>query len=131
MIKSALVLSFAMSALISSASFAQVGSANNTQCIGTGSFRTCTDYNSGNNYQIQSIGSSTFVNGTNSQTGSRWNQQTTKIGSSTIHSGTAANGKAWNITETQIGDNKIISGTDSNGKPVNCMITSYSNSCSN
>lgn len=108
---------------------AQYGSSNNTKCTGFGSFKTCTDNNNGNQYQIQKIGNSTFVNGSNYNNGSSWNQQSTKIGNSTIHTGNAANGNYWNITEQNIGGTKHIIGTDSKGNSVNCMVSQFINTC--
>ena len=108
---------------------AQYGSSNNTQCFGSDSFKTCTDYNNGNHYQIQKIGNSTLVNGSNYNNGSSWSQQSTKIGNSTIHTGNAANGNYWNITEQNIGGTKHIIGTDSKGNSVNCMVSQFINTC--
>ena len=87
------------------------------------------DYNNGNHYQIQKIGNSTLVNGSNYNNGSSWSQQSTKIGNSTIHTGNAANGNYWNITEQNIGGTKHIIGTDSKGNSVNCMVSQFINTC--
>jgi hypothetical protein len=73
---------------------ASTASAN---CIGTGSFRTCYD-DSGNNYTVNRMGNSTYMNGYNSQTGSNWSQQTHTYGNTTLQSGQDSRGNNWNTT---------------------------------
>ncbi len=98
-------------AILMSATAAQAQS----NCVGTGSFRTCYD-SSGNNYSVQEIGSTTYTQGNNSRTGSSWNQTSQTIGNTTFHNGTAANGNSWNGTTTNLGNMSITSGTDSRGQ---------------
>jgi len=83
------------------------------QCIGSGSFQTCTD-TSGNSYTINRMGNSTFMNGYNSRTGSTWSQDSTTIGGTTFHNG-QTNGRSWNSIENNVGGQRFINGTDSRG----------------
>ena len=83
-------------------------------CFGSDSFQTCTD-NSGNNYSVQRFGNQTYMNGSNSSTGSTWSQNSTTIGNTTFHNGTSADGGSWNGTSTRIGSTSFYNGTDSDG----------------
>lgn len=86
-------------------------------CFGTGSFKTC--YGSdGNNYTVNKVGSTTFMNGYNANTGSSWSQRSTTFGSTTYHSG-QTNGRSWNMTQQRIGSGNSFSGTNSWGKSIN------------
>ncbi|MFQ2440558.1 hypothetical protein ACSZMF_14220 [Aeromonas caviae] len=89
--------------------------AANADCIGSGSLKTCYD-DSGNTYTVQKFGNSTYVNGSNSRTGSRWNQDSQRIGNSTYTNGRDADGNSWNSTATKMGNTTIINGRDSTGK---------------
>jgi len=64
-------------------------------CIGSGSLKNCYD-DDGNAYTVQKFGNSTYVNGSNSRTGSRWNQDSQRIGNSTYTNGRDADGN-WAI----------------------------------
>lgn len=90
-------------------------------CIGSGSMYTCSDA-SGNTYNVNRMGNTTFMNGYNAQTGSQWNQTSQTMGNTTFHNGTAANGNSWNGTSTNIGNTQFYNGTDSRGN-------SYSRTC--
>lgn len=91
------------------------GSAN-AECVGTGSFQSCYDYNSGNSYTVNRFGSTTQMTGTNSRTGSSWSQQSQDLGSMTYDSGTSSDGGAWNMTRQNLGGGMTAySGTDSSG----------------
>lgn len=83
-------------------------------CVGTGSYRTCSD-NQGNSYSVQRYGSTTYLQGHNSNTGSSWNQSSQRIGNGTYHSGRDAQGNAWSGTSQQIGNTTFNSGYDSDG----------------
>lgn len=127
---------FLIATLLSTASLclplgasAQYGQSNNTHCTGFDSYRTCTDYNNGNTYDIRKFGNQTYVDGYNSNTGSTWNQNSTRIGDTTWHQGNSANGNSWDITEQNIGGTRYIYGNDSRGNYVNCMMTAYINTC--
>lgn len=56
-------------------------------CFGTERFKTCYD-DSGNTYNVQNFGNSTFVQGTNAQ-GESWMQDTYRTGSMSQTYGTA------------------------------------------
>ncbi|GHA67563.1 hypothetical protein GCM10007086_46120 [Photobacterium aphoticum] len=94
---------------------------SHANCIGSESFKTCYD-DSGNTYSVQKYGNSTTVHGSNSRTGSTWNQTSTTIGNSTFTNGTSADGNSWNSTTNRIGNSTFTSGTDSNGN-------SFSSTC--
>ena len=84
-------------------------------CYGTGAFRTCTDDN-GNNYTVNRSGNATYVDGSNSQTGSTWNQQSYRSGNTTSTYGTASDGSSWNAqTYKSPGGGSTTYGTDSKG----------------
>lgn len=84
-------------------------------CYGTGANRTCSD-NQGNTYQVQQYGASTHVQGNNARTGSRWSQDSQRIGNSTFTTGRASNGNQWNATTTTIGNATYTTGRDSQGR---------------
>lgn len=90
-------------------------------CIGTNALSTCTD-SSGNTYNVQRIGGTTNVQGSNSGTGSTWSQTSTTYGNTTLHNGVSSDGNSWNGTTHKIGNSRINSGTDSRGN-------SYYNTC--
>lgn len=93
-------------------------------CYGTGSYQTCTD-NSGNSYNVSRYGNQTQVNGYNAGTGSSWSQNSTTVGNTTFHNGTAANGNSWNGTTQSYGGITTHSGTDSRGNYYNKTCTAY------
>jgi len=93
-------------------------------CFGTGAFQTCSD-DAGNNYNVQRFGNTTYVDGTNAQTGSTWNQTTQTIGNTTFHNGTAANGESWNGTSQTIGGTTFHNGTDSRGNAYSKTCNAY------
>jgi hypothetical protein len=91
-------------------------------CVGSGSFQSCTD-SSGNSYSVQRYGNSTYMQGSNAQTGSTWSQNSTTSGNTTFVQGTDSRGGSWNNTiQTSPGGNTFQSGTDSRGN-------SFSRSC--
>ncbi len=73
-------------------------SSANSDCYGSSSYYTCYDYNSGNTYDISKIGNTTYLEGYNSSTGSRWSQESTTIGNTVYHDGTRADGSSWSTT---------------------------------
>ena len=85
-------------------------------CLGNSGYTNCYDHGSGNNYSISRFGNTTQLYGSNSRTGSQWDQTSSTYGNTTFQSGTAANGRSWNQTSTRIGDTTFYSGTDSNGE---------------
>lgn len=88
--------------------------ASSADCIGSGSLKTCFDDN-GNSYIVQKFGDSTYVDGSNSRTGSTWSQQSQKLGDSTYTTGRDADGNSWDSTATKMGGSTVINGTDSEG----------------
>lgn len=92
----------------------------NASCFGTGSLRTCNDA-SGNQYNIQSFGNSTNMQGFNAQTGSNWTQNSQTLGNTAYIQGNT-NGNSWNQTITTMPGMTIQSGTDSRG-------SSFSRTC--
>lgn len=83
-------------------------------CYGTGAFRTCTD-DSGNSYTVNKLGNSTYVQGTNAETGSTWSQQTHRSGNTSSTYGSDAAGNSWNSNTYRSGSSTNTYGTDSNG----------------
>jgi hypothetical protein len=94
------------------------GGQAHAECFGTGSFRSCSDL-SGNSYSIQQFGNTTTMNGSNSRTGSTWNQTSTTMGSTTFNRGTSSDGGSWSTTRQDVGNgNYMINGHDSDGNAV-------------
>ena len=83
-------------------------------CVGSGSFQTCMDAN-GNSYNVQRYGNSTYMQGSNLNTGNTWTQNSQTYGNTTYHNGVAANGNAWNGTSSTYGGTTFHQGIDSNG----------------
>jgi hypothetical protein len=102
---------------------ATFGSAQAT-CVGSGSLQTCID-GSGNSYTVSRIGNTTNVQGYNVNTGSAWSQNSTTVGNTTYHNGTAANGNGWNGTTTNYGGITNHSGVDSRGNAYSKTCTAY------
>jgi hypothetical protein len=90
-------------------------------CIGSDAFSTCTD-SYGNSYNVQRFGNQTFMNGYNAQTGNSWSQNSTTLGNTTFHNGTAGNGNSWNMTDQRMGNMRFLNGNDSQGN-------SFSHTC--
>lgn len=83
-----IVLAVAMSLIAGSAS---------AMCVGSDTFATCSD-DSGNNYTVQRLGNTTYLQGNNYRTGSNWSQESNTIGSTTFHNGRDAQGNSWSST---------------------------------
>lgn len=98
-------------------------------CYGSSSNYTCSDSSSGNTYDVQKYGNSTYMQGRNAGNGSNWSQTTSTYGNSTYHSGRSADGNSWNINETRSGNTTYYSGYDSSGNSVNCSVGKYHNTC--
>lgn len=98
-----------------------VASAAHSACVGSGSFVTCTD-SSGNTYNIQRYGNTTYMQGSNPYTGSNWSQQSSTYSNTTYHNGIAADGSPWSGSTTRIGGTTFHQGIDSKGNP-------YSRTC--
>lgn len=82
-------------------------------CFGSSSFATCFD-GPGNSYTVQRFGNSTYMQGNNFRTGSRWSQRSQTFGSSTYTQG-QTNGRSWNMHQQRFGSGTSYSGTDSRG----------------
>lgn len=87
-------------AMIAFCSAALVAAQATAACVGTDTFQTCTDIQSGNSYMIQRFGNTTLLNGTNAQTGTAWSQQSYDFGNTTINQGIDKNGQPWTTTCT-------------------------------
>ena len=83
-------------------------------CVGTGSFRTCTDA-SGNTYTTNQIGNTSYTTGRSMSTGSTWSQNSTTVGGTTFTNGVDADGNTWRATTNRVGGSTFTSGTDSDG----------------
>lgn len=93
-------------------------------CVGTGSFKSCTD-DSGNSYTVNKLGNSTYVQGTNAETGSSWNQQTHRSGNTSNTYGSSADGSTWNSTTYRNGSTTNTYGTDSKGNSFSRTCNQY------
>lgn len=84
-------------------------------CYGSDSYQTCDD-DSGNHYSVQRYGDTTTVHGNNYNTGSSWDQTSTRSGNQTYTNGHDADGNPWHSTTTDYGNgNYSVQGTDSQG----------------
>ena len=101
-------------------------SSANAACFGTDTMYSCNDIQSGNSYQVNKLGDSTYMTGTNSRTGSTWRQNSTTYGNTTQQNGTSSNGNTWRQT---IQDNGAMgttySGTDSQGNSYRKTCTQF------
>ena len=104
-----------MKAVAIAALFLAAASAHAT-CTGSSSIYSCTD-SSGNTYNVNRIGQSTYVQGHNSQTGSSWSQQTQRIGNSSFTTGRDADGNSWSANTIRTpGGGSMTYGSDRNGR---------------
>lgn len=67
-------------------------------CVGSGSYQSCYDPQSGNSYSVQRYGNTTTMYGNNAKTGSSWSQQSTDFGNTTMHNGRDSRGNSWTTT---------------------------------
>lgn len=93
-----------------------------SNCTTFGSSTSCYDAQSGNSYNIQRYGNSTYMQGRNSSTGSSWNQNSHTYGNTTYHNGHSADGQSWSGSTSTYGSTSYQRGIDSNGN-------SYSQTC--
>ncbi len=80
-------------------------------CYGSANMYNCYDTQSGNSYNVFKSGNSTYMQGYNAGTGSSWSQQSNTIGNTTFMNGTSSSGSSWNQTITP----NSVYGTDSRG----------------
>lgn len=90
---------------------ASVPALASASCFGTANNYTCYDNSTGNQYNVQKYGNNTYMSGSNSRTGTTWNQNTTRYGNSSSTWGSNSRGQSWNSYSTPYGS----SGTDSRG----------------
>lgn len=110
------------SLVICAFALSMVARAATAGCIGSDTFKTCTDA-SGNSYTVNKMGNLTQMNGYNAQTGSQWNQTSQHLGNMTFHNGTT-NGQSWNMTEQDLGGGmRTYNGTNSAGQPFSHFCT--------
>lgn len=89
----------------------------NSNCVGSDTFYTCHDLQSGNTYQVNKYGNTTHVNGSNATTGANWSQSTNTYGSTSYTNGYDKEGNTWNQTTNHYGDDSYsYHGTDSDGE---------------
>ena len=92
----------------------------NAECYGAGNMYSCYDTQSGNSYQVNKLGNSTYVTGNNARTGSTWRQNSSTYGSTTYQNGTSSDGSTWRQTIQNNGAiGTTYSGTDSKGNYYN------------
>ena len=117
--------------LITASLSLMLASAVSANCVGTETFKTCNDPQSGNSYTISKFGNTTHMNGYNNQTGSTWSQQSSTFGNSTYHQGYSSDGNHWSVTESRYGNSSYISGYDSRGNTVSksCYILNGKKHC--
>lgn len=102
-----------------------VSAGASANCIGSGSFKTCYDTQTGNNYTVQKFGDQTYMQGNNPRTGSTWNQNSNTIGNTTFHNGQSADGNSWSGTSNRIGGTTFNQGIDSRGNPYSSTCNQY------
>lgn len=102
-----------------------IGSAN-AACFGTDTMYSCNDPQSGNYYQVNKFGNSTYMTGNNFRTGSTWRQDSTTYGNTTYQNGTSSNGNTWRQTIQNNGTmGTTYSGTDSKGNYYSKTCTQF------
>lgn len=89
--------------------------AHAADCYGSGHYRQCYDYDSGNSYDTLRSGNLSITNGYNAGTGSTWSQDTHHYGNMSMTDGIDSNGRSWNTTTIHHGNFSTTSGFDSDG----------------
>lgn len=85
-------------------------------CSGTGSYRTCTDNQSGSTYSTYGTKNYSNTQGYNPQTRSHWNQQTWNYGGmGSQTTGKDSRGRQWSQRTQRMGNRTIYSGRDASG----------------
>lgn len=103
-----------MKTIVASLALMLASALSHAACYGSGSSYHCTDA-SGNSYNVQKYGNTTQVQGSNSSTGSTWNQTSQTYGNTTQIQGNS-NGRSWNETIQASPGMTTYSGTNSNGQ---------------
>lgn len=99
----------------------------NAGCFGTESVYSCSDPQSGNNYQVTKFGGTTSMTGTNTRTGNSWSQNSTTYGDITQQNGISSDGSSWRqtIQKNSLTGGTTYSGTDSNGNYYSKTCTQF------
>lgn len=101
-------------------------SSANAACFGSDTMYSCNDPQSGNSYQVNKLGNSTYMTGNNSSTGSTWRQDSSTFGNTTYQNGTSSDGSTWRQTIQNNGAfGTTYSGTDSQGKYYSKTCTQF------
>lgn len=101
--------------LIAAAAVGITASSAVAGCYGTDNAYSCYDSQSGNSFSVNSFGGSTFMRGSNADTGSTWSQNSTSYGGLTTHTGRSSDGGYWRSQESTYGGVTTRSGFDSDG----------------
>lgn len=108
-------IAFTIALLATSQSYAQ--------CIGSGEFQTCIDVFAGTRTEIQRIGSTSFIEGSNPSTGETWSGTEQDLGNIQLRSGRTGDGRAYNSTTHDMGSIQMIRSFIVGGETINCMVT--------
>lgn len=100
-------------------------------CFGSESMYTCTDYKTGNTYNVNKFGNTTQVQASNSRTGSTWSQNTQTYGNQSYTSGYDQKGNSWQHNTNQIGNTQYYNGNDSKGSHYNGSCNPYAGCTTN
>ena len=92
------------------------------QCIGYGAMKSCSD-SYGNNYTVNKMGNTTFVNGSNSR--GTWSSTSIKMGNTVLQNGTDIDGNSWNQTIYSQPGSMSVFGTDSDGGSVGTVCDEF------
>lgn len=84
------------------------GSFVHAECVGNDTIKTCTDLNTGDTYTVSQSGNVTESIGSNSQTGTSWNQSSLTFGNTTYSNGADTQGNTWESSSTHFGPNKTL-----------------------
>lgn len=79
-----------------------VAPAVHATCVGSQALSNCWDDN-GNNYTVQRMGNMTYVDGSNSRTGSQWSETVQHYGDTAYINGTDKRGRSWSEVCTSAG----------------------------
>lgn len=97
----------------------------NSNCYGSDTMYTCTDYKTGNTHRVTKFGNNTQVNSYNSRTGSQWSQNTQTYGNQSYTNGRDQNGNTWRHNTNQLGNTQFYNGNDSKGNYYNGSCNPY------
>lgn len=118
-------------ALLSIVSFTCFNVYAGDNCFGSENMYTCTDYQTGNTYQVNKFAGNTQVTARNSRTGASWSQNTQTIGNQSYTTGRDKEGNSWRHNTNQIGDTQYYNGSDSQGNHYNGNCNPYTGCVTN